>query len=79
MSIKMCGLPQEMVRLLLLSQHRLQGEPAAGCALGGDQNDRGVANMRAGAAAQQHQSVALPWDCCRDIITRAAHPVSIWL
>jgi hypothetical protein len=31
------------------------------------------------AERRQHSALPLDWDCCRDIIARAAYPISAWV
>ena len=78
----MCGLLQEMVRLLLLSLHRPTNEPPAGHPSDGEDINGDAAKPGVSAAAarpQECQSVHIPWDCCQDFIAKAAIPISVWL
>ena len=79
---QICKLLQEVVQLLLLSLHRRQDGPATEDTSDGEQTGGDAAGPSAGMAASQPlqcQPLPLPWECCQDIIARAAYPVSIWL
>ena len=73
---------QDMVRLLVLNLHRPREELVAGSASDRQEINGSAEELSASAASAQHQecqSLPIPWECCQDIIARAAYPISIWL